>query len=152
MNKDPNELKSYKKDLNELKNHIADYQAFTKDAVKSVFDKLSEMEDFKRKTAIHQVAIKKEMGLLQDDVEAMKAKLSETFVFLDTISTKLDKLSATQASGNSNKNNNDSSSNNDRSSNCSSSNDSSSTNNSSTATRNSYLFRRFLDRYLFSCK
>ena len=90
--KDLNELKSYKKDLNELKNHIADYQAFTKDAVKSVFDKLSEMEDFKRKTVIHQVAIKKEMGLLQDDVEAMKAKLSETFVFLDTISTKLEKL------------------------------------------------------------
>ena len=102
--KDLNELKSYKKDLNELKNHIADYQAFTKDAVKSVFDKLGEMEDFKRKTVIHQVAIKKEMGLLQDDVEAMKAKLSEIFVFLNTISTKLDKLSATQARANSNKN------------------------------------------------
>ena len=112
--KDLKELKGYKKDLTELKSYIADFMTAVsddlqvtkdavksiKEAVKSVFDKFSEMEDFKEKTVIHQVATKKRMGVLQDEVEAMKAKLSETCVFLDTISTKLEKLSATQAKKN----------------------------------------------------
>ena len=61
-----------KKELNELKNDIADYQAFTKEAVKSVFDKLSEMEDFKGKTVIHQVSLKKEVGELQRDQKQIR--------------------------------------------------------------------------------
>ena len=94
----------------------------TKEEVKNVLKKLSEMEDFKGKTVIHQVAIKKEMGALQSEMEAMKAKLSETCVFLDTISTEMEKLRTKKpfggcgeddASGNTN-NNNNSSSNNDR--------------------------------------
>ena len=77
--------------LNYLRESKNDMLRLT-DQVFEICHRTDELDDFKGKTVVHQVALKKEVGVLQNEVEAMKAMLSKTNTSLDTISKKLEKL------------------------------------------------------------
>ena len=77
--------------LNYLRESKNDMLRLT-DQVLEICHRTDELDDFKGKTVVHQVALKKEVGVLQNEVEAMKAMLSKTNTSLDTISKKLEKL------------------------------------------------------------
>ena len=74
--------------LNYLRENKNDMLRLT-DQVFEICHRTDELDDFKAKTVVHQVALKKEVGVLQNEVEAMKAMLSKTNTSLDTISKKI---------------------------------------------------------------
>ena len=84
MNK--KELTELKKSLlTELNGTVLNYLRESKndmlrltDQVLEICHRTDELDDFKAKTVVHQVALKKEVGVLQNEVEAMKAMLSKT--------------------------------------------------------------------------
>ena len=98
MNK--KELTELKKSLlTELNGTVLNYLRESKndmlrltDQVFEICHRTDELDDFKGKTVVHQVALKKEVGMLQNEIEAMKAILSKTNTSLDTISKKIAKL------------------------------------------------------------